>query len=634
MYIRRTKTKTLDHGGGYYTYRIVESVRVGNKVKQKTLLNLGKDFSVAEEHWPLLTKRIEQLIQHPSQKQQELFPLSDELDHILENTAQHLSVQILRKLSSCSGVTAEEIASNIEETDYYTVDINHLEAFEPRTVGVETIAYFVFMQLGLRDKLIELGFNGIDLVAAIGNIIGRMASPGSELHTHGWLKHHSGLGEIIDYDYYDMALTRLYLVSDKLLKHRIEIESFLADREQDLFNLSRSVVLYDLTNTYFEGSCEINPKAQFGRSKEKRNDCPLVTLGMVLDGNGFPLSSQVFAGNASEPNTLETMLNGLDSGSQINDNGVVIMDAGIASEDNIQWLKSQNIHYIVVSRERHKEHPVESDEKVLVRDDRKSKVTVLKKYSKATEETRLYCHSELKEKKEHAIRNRFHQRFEQALTQLHDGLNKKGTVKKYEKIVERIGRLKEKNSRVAQDYIIEVLPDEEKKFAISIKWRRAPQSTDKDRMAGVYCLRTNIHNWSEERLWETYITLTEIEATFRSLKSELGLRPIYHQKEDRVAGHLFITVLAYHLVHTIRYQLKLKDITLSWESIRKVMSTQQRIRVSMPTNENQMIHVRMTTKPEVEQRIIYQALGISSDPIGAYKTIIESKKSVVPTEAA
>ena len=575
------------------------------------------------------------MIQQPTKRQEELFVLSDEIGHSLESAAQHYSAQILRKLAHPVEGDCERSTTLLEETDYHTVDINHLEAFEPRSIGVETLAFFAFMQLRLGEKLTELGFSGLDLAAAIGNIIGRMVSPGSELHTHGWLDHQSALGELVGHEYGNMSLTRLYTVSDKLLGQQTAIESFLADREQDLFNLSRSLVLYDLTNTHFEGSCEMNPKAKRGRSKQKRSDCPLVTLGLVLDGNGFPLHSRVFEGNASEPGTLETMLDELEGdGRSSGDSPIVVMDAGIASDDNVEWLKSQGHRYLVVSREQRKEHPDDNEGTVVVRDDGKNKVTVLKEVCARTGETRLYCHSELKAKKEQGIRNRFHERLEEALTKLHDGLGKKGTVKSYEKVAERIGRLREKNSVVSQDYSIDVIPDEDKEKAVAIKWRRNSKSNDKDHLTGVYCLRTNIKDWSEEKLWETYITLTEIEATFRSLKSELGLRPVYHQKEDRVTGHLFITLLAYHLVHTLRYQLKQKGINLSWESIRKIMSTQQRVRVSMPTNESQMIHIRTTTKAEVEQKIIYQALGIQADPIGSFKTIIDSAKSVVPTEAA
>lgn len=453
-----------------------------------------------------------------------------------------------------------------------------------------------------------------------------MLSPGSELKTHDWLQSRTGLGELLDHDYGNTSLTRLYTVSDKLLKQQTALESFLAKQEQSLFDLNRNIVLYDLTNTYFEGQCQSNANAQFGRSKEKRSDCPLVTLGLVLDGDGFPLSSQVFPGNASEPATLAKMIEGLQvKNTENSEKPVIIMDAGIASADNIAWLIEQDYHYLVVSREQYKKNPREQQNAILVRNTERSNVAVYSETDQETGEIRLYCHSEQKAKKEQAIRNRFHVRMEEALNKLHSGLSKKGTIKKYTKVIERIGRLREKNTHVAQDYTIEVIADPEKNNAIQIEWRRKPQSEIKDKHCGVYCLRTNIPDWPEEQLWSTYTILTEIESTFRSLKTELGLRPVYHQKQDRVTGHLFITLLAYHLVHTLRFQLKQQGINLSWESIRNILSTQQRITITLPTDRHQTIHLRTTTKAEVRQKQIYDALGIKADPLGKNKTRVVEK---------
>ncbi len=622
MYIRRTKTKTLEDGEAYFTYRIVESIRTGKQVKQRTLLNIGKNFAIEQEYWPLLTARIQQLQQGSEPHQQELFDLADDLNQLLEATAQRYSALITAKFS--------HPVESMSSPDYHNVDITHVEALQSRSIGVETLALHAAQQLQLDQKLTALGFNKVDSVAALGSIIGRMVSPGSELHTHDWLQSRSGLGELLDHDFGNTSLTRLYTVSDKLLKHQSALESFLADQEQSLFDLNRNIVLYDLTNTYFEGQCTRNPKAQFGRSKEKRSDCPLVTLGLVLDGDGFPLSSQVFPGNASEPETLALMIEELQSNNP--EKPVIIMDAGIATAENIAWLIEQDYHYLVVSREKHKKNPREQENAIMVRETERSNVAVYREVDAETKETRLYCHSEQKAKKEQAIRNRFHVRMEEALNKLHAGLSKKNTIKKYPKILERIGRLREKNSRVAQDYRIEVIADKEKNNAIRIEWQREPQGEQKDKLCGVYCLRTNIPDWSEEQLWATYTMLTEIEATFRSFKTELGLRPVYHHKEDRVTGHLFITLLAYHLVHTLRYQLKQQGIHLSWESIRNIMSTQQRITITLPTDNDKTIHLRTTTKAEIRQKQIYDALNIKTDPLGKCKTMIDQKKSVVPTE--
>ena len=627
MYILKTKTKFTPDGDGSFTYRIVESFRVGAQVKQRILLNLGKDFAIEQRHWPLLTARIDQLLQGSAPRQAEVFDLADDLGQLLETAAQRYSKLIIAKL-------ARPVDSASPEQDYHRVDINQVEAVQARSIGTETLALHAVMQLQLDQKLTALGFNKIELAAALGSIIGRMVCPGSELQTHDWLQSRTGLGELLDHDYGTTSLTRLYKISDKLLKHQVALEAFLADQEQTLFDLNRSIVLYDLTNTYFEGQCAANPKAKFGRSKEKRSDCPLVTLGLVLDGDGFPLGSQVFPGNASEPATLSLMLDGLQGKNPLTVKPVVIMDAGIASAENIVWLIEQGYQYLVVSRERALTDPRGREDAVIVRQTTHNSVSVYREIDAETGETRLYCHSELKAKKEQGIRNRFHERLEMALDQLHGGLGKKGTIKNYAKILERIGRLREQHSRVASDYKIEVVADDEKNNATAIEWKREPQSEQKDRNCGVYCLRTNIKDWSEQQLWTTYTMLTEIEATFRSLKTDLGLRPVYHQKEDRVTGHLFITLLAYHLVHTLRYQLKQQGINLSWDSIRNIMSTQQRLTITLPTETNKTIHLRTTTKTEVRQQQLFTALSIKPDPLGKCKTVSDNKKSVVPPERA
>lgn len=621
MYIRKTKIKNSKQGEAYYTYRIVESIREGNKVKQKTLLNLGKHFDIDPSHWSALICRIEQLLQSDVEGEQtDLFDLQLELDETLEKAAQRYSAQIIHKQSQPVATAPNKPLSEDSVPHYETVDINDLKALTPRSIGVESMAWHAIKQLQLDKKLTELGFNGKDKAAALGNIIGRMIAPGSERATREWLSSHSALGELIDHDFETTTLTRLYTVGDQLLKSQSTLEDFLYSREKNLFNLNSTIILYDLTNTYFEGTCAANPKAEFGRSKEKRSDCRLVTMGLVLGGEGFPINSRIFNGNASEPKTLQEMIEGLNKDSE--QSPVIVLDAGIASQDNIDWLVENHFQYIVVSRERYKENPQESEGAVYIKDEPGNKITAKRVEDKENEEVLLYCHSEQREQKDAAIRSRFHQRFEEALMKLHQGLSKKGCTKRYEKILESIGRIKQKNTRVAQDYEIEVTSDKDKKNATSIIFKRLEKSQNKDSLNGVYCLRSNILNWTEKELWNTYVMLTDLEATFRSMKTELGLRPVYHQKEERVTAHLFITLLAYHLVHTIRYQLKSKGIDLSWHSIRQLLSTQQRVTISMPTKDKKMIYVRTTSKAEPMQKRLFDALGISTDPIGNVKTII------------
>jgi len=626
MFIRKTKVKSGVNGEAYFSYRLVENVRTDTGVKQRTILNLGKHFDTPPEQWVWLSKRIEEIVgSYQSESQVPLFDINDSIDAELEKAANRYAKLIIQKHSTAINSTDDkdgDVSANSGK-QYEEIDIGSIDALHPRSIGIEAIAWHAIQQLKLDAKLLELGFNRRQMSAAVGSIVGRMAEPGSELGTHDWLQKRTGLGELLDHDFGTLKLGRLYEISDELLKHQTELEQHLADRERNLFQLNRTVVLYDLTNTYFEGQAQGNQKARFGRSKEKRTDCPLVTLGLVLDGQGFPLRSEVFPGNASEPATLKGMLDHLASNSGTDSTiPVVVMDAGLASEENIVWLKAKGYHYIVVSRERKLEIP--DAQGVAVKEDNRNVVTIRRQICPESGEVRLHCHSILKEKKEQSILNRFTQRLEESLEKLRAGLTKKGTTKRYDKVVETVGRLREKNARVAKFYSIEVIADGENRNAIDIQWKLKEKVKESDN-PGTYCLRTNMTDWNESRLWQTYIMLTEIESTFRCMKSELGLRPIYHQKEDRVTGHLFITLLAYHVVHTLRFQLKQKGINLSWECIRRIMGTQQRVTVSMKARNGKTIFLRTSTNAESEQKAIYDALGISDNPVGKRRTDWDAK---------
>ena len=214
------------------------------------------------------------------------------------------------------------------------------------------------------------------------------------------------------------------------------------------------------------------------------------------------------------------------------------------------------------------------------------------------------------------------ERFEQALQKLADGLPKPRTIKKYGKIMERIGRLKQQVGRAAQHYLIEVSEDEDSGNATAITWKRQEKSGSQATHPGVYALRTNIEDWDEETLWRTYTLLTDLEAVFRSLKTELGLRPIYHQKTDRVSGHLFISLLAYHLVHTLRTTLKGEGIHASWTTLRRQLETQQRVTVTLLDRDGNTVHIRKSTRTEPHQKTLYDALGISATPGTSQKTVV------------
>lgn len=605
MYIRRTKTRQTASGESYYTHRLVRSERIGTKVRQRTLLNLGRHFDVEQAHWPAFCAYLDELLKG----QTALLP--PDLPSDAEQQAQHIVARLLAREAPLSTTESAPL-----ERDYQSIDVDSMALVRPRSVGVEQLGLWAMEQTGVIQHLEALGWTGSQRAVGIGLIIGRMAAPGSELATHRWLSETSALGELLGVDYESKHLMQLYRCSDRLMKHRDSIESHLFNRVAELFGLSCTVTLYDLTNTYFEGQAAINPKAKRGRSKEKRSDCPLLTLGLILDGSGFVRRSEVFSGNVSEGTTLETMLRGLQAPS----GALVVMDRGIATEANLIWLRENGYRYLVVSRERDRQF--DSQQAITIKTAGDETIRLHKQLSEDGKEARLYCLSEQRAKKEAGISKRFSERFETALNKMSEGLGRARTTKRIDKLWERIGRLKEKSHGIGQHYQVEIIADDSGEMATEIRWQRQPVEGSQLTDPGVYCLRSNVTDWDEERMWRSYMMLTDLEAVFRSLKSELGLRPIYHHKQIRSDGHLFITVLAYQLVQFIRRRLGHGGRHDSWKRIRQIMNNQRRVTATFRRKDGRTLHIRKATRAESEQQEIYNSLGIDPAPGGVSKTII------------
>lgn len=598
MYIRRVKTRRTASGDTYYSHRLVESRREGARVRQVTLLNLGSHFELPEAQWQPLCLRLSQLLG----QQGVLLPA--DLPEAVEATAQALAARLVAR----SPVTATS------EPDFVEVDVSSMELLQPRSVGVEAIGCHALAQLGLEELLTSLGLNAITRAMVVAQVVGRLAAPGSERSTWDWLNERSALPELLGLSLQDLSVMRLYRAADALLKHQAAIEAQVFTRVQDLFNLPATVSLYDLTNTYFEGAAEANPKAQRGHSKEKRTDCPLLTLGLVLDSSGFVRRSRVLAGNAVECRTLKGMLENLDAP----DGALIVMDRGIATEANLAWLREAGYRYLVVSRERTRVAP---EGELTLTTAGGAPIRVQKVLDEDAGEVRLYCHSAGREQKEISISQRFCARFEAGLQKLADGLTKPRATKTPQIIHERIGKLKQRSFGVGQHYAITVETNAEHTQVTRISWAQQPVAGSMLADPGVYCLRSNETRWDEERLWRTYTMLTDLEAVFRSLKSELGLRPVYHTTEARCDAHLFITVLAYQCVQLIRHQLKEKGIDLSWQRLREILSVQQRITARFNQRDGRTLHVRKATQPEPTLRAIYDALGLDPLPGGTKKRV-------------
>ena len=391
-----------------------------------------------------------------------------------------------------------------------------------------------------------------------------------------------------------------------MLKYRKEIERTLRNSEQELFSLRRSIVLYDVTNTHFEGLCQGNPKAKHGKNKQKRNDCRQVAVGMAFDEHGFALAHEVFEGNIADTKTLLAMLERLDLGDE-KLRPVVILDAGFASEENIRLLEERGCSYIVNitrgSRSRYAEY-FENETFVPLPGRKPEKQVEVKRIDDPENENRrlVLCRSAQRREKEYAIISRAEVRF------LADGdsLRKRietGQLKKSEVIERKIGALLKKHPRVARYY-----KAEHKNHTLYLN-RNDEKLDEALALCGDYVLKTD-KTLKAETLWELYLTLLEAEKGFRILKGILGLRPNFHQLEHRVDGHIFISVLAYHLLRWIGYRLETAGDTRDWRTLRRLLGTHVVLTTRLPLADGREISIRKPSEPDAEQQRIYTQLDI------------------------
>jgi len=605
MFIVTVKKKNKGSPTVFEYQHLVESIRTVNGPRQRFLLALGK-LELPKEEWPLLAKRINDVVHG----QEHLFCDKPEIERLANQYAQAL----LRKY---------ETEYDDTPSDFQKVDINSTITSEQRTIGAEYTSLCFLKKLGLDQLFFELGLSQRETQVAELLIIGRLVHPASERRTHLWGQNVSGLADLLETDFQHLSLNTLYEVSDKIQEHQLSIEAYLAAKERDLFALKEQIILYDLTNTYFEGRALDNPKAKFGISKEKRSDCRLVTLGLIIDGNGFPKCSRIFPGNQSEPKTLLQMVSALTKTTSYKSHNnteqislgkqTVVIDAGIATEANLAELKTGGYHYICVSRS--KPEFTDTGDFMMVKDEPGRTIKV--KRFVENNETYIYCHSEGKQEKEKSMQGRWVQKFEEQLAHISTSIHKKRCTKNYQKVCERIGRLREKYSRIARYYSINVV--EKNGLADQVTWEYVKKQESDQFFSGSYFLRTDRTDLTEKQIWDIYLMLKQMEDTFRALKSEMGLRPIRHKKERRCDSHLFISVLAYHVLHSIITILKQNNIRQRWETIRLLLSTHSISTIKMNMQSGKTLHVRKCSQPEASHKTIYDALRLEYVPCKSRK---------------
>jgi len=603
--IFKTKKST---GERIKNYRLCESYRYDNTVRHQTILHLGSLEDLPDiNQKKALALRINDLVKQSHTGEQDLFKPQDEG---VEKLAQKYFAEIKEK---------ERLDIAVSK-DYHRVDTDSVENKNIRETGAEWLCIQALEQLNMSAFLRQEDWKEEQIQLALTHIISRAAYPASELRTSQWIKQNSSVCELTGYPIEKITKDKLYEISKSLYKVKEHLEKHLSKRTNELFDLTDKIILYDLTNTYFEGSMRSSKIAKFGKSKEKRNDARLIVLAIVINTEGFLKYSQIFEGNTSDSTTLAKIITDLSARTSSNGrHPTVVLDAGIATEDNLKLLKENKFDYMCVSRSGMSKYSVDTNSSpVKILDKKEQPITLQRVTVENSSDTWLRVHSHGKALKESGMNGRFSQRFEQGLSQIKESLSKKSGVKKQEKVWERIGRLKTKYPSIYKHYDIDTEANN-KGIIVNIIWKQKPV----DKNEGYYLLRTTLDEKDEQVQWTIYNVIREIEATFRTLKTDLDLRPIFHKKDESSMAHLHLGLLAYWVVNTIRYQLKQKGIKNEWRDIVRIMNTQKIVTTTMNNEYDQQIVIRQCSEPTEEVTKIYTALQYKSKPF-------TRKKSVVP----
>jgi len=581
MFIR-AKPRVLKSGKKGNTFSLAVSYRVNGDPKQRTILNLGQDFKIPRDRWKTLTRMVEDDLRGAPR-----LPFG-------EQTMEDACKDIVQRLK------AKNYDIHAPQDDRDFIITHEIEHTDSRTVGGERVALKALQLLGFAPLLESLGFKKDHIDWATALVIGRMLSPGSEVHTHQWMTQYSSILELLSATC--PSARTLYDIGDRIYQNHEAIMERLFGNTKNLLGFNDSIILYDLTNTFYMGSAH-GPILKLGRSKEKRSDLPLVTLAVVLDGSGFPRRAKIFPGNVSEPSTLKQVMDQVD-----NKQPTVIMDAGIASEANLAYLKEQNLNWLCVERKKTPTVPKTKPDKVF----RTTTNTQVRAWALGVDnkEQRVYLHSESRQYKNDQILERKRTEFEASIAYLNEGLTVKGRPKNQQVIEKKVGKLTHKYRKVARQYDVKVVQKKDHSNAERIQIKRRSAYDEYSDASGGYILRTSHTDWDCETVARTYWRLGEIEQTFRSMKSDLGLRPFYHRSQAQIEAHLFLSILAFHTAHLIRCKLRAQGVFHSWGRLKVSLNHQTRITTVLPQNKTHCILLKQDVKLKPLQRKIFQAMGL------------------------
>lgn len=600
MFIRKTIKRYKEQV--YTHYLLVETVSTPKGPRQKTICSLGDLSPGPRQKWVGLVGRVEAALRGQ-------VPLG-EPDPLVEG--------IVGRIHSATGQTPRP------DEDVVAVHTDQVSLEAAREAGPVHVGHQMWNRLGLGEILRQAGLSTQARLLSEVMVLNRLVAPCSEHAMHEWVQS-TALSDVLRVDLSELNDEALYRNLDRLHPNRECVEEALRQREQNLFNLDDTYYLYDLTSTYFEGQCLKNPKAQRGYSRDQRPDCKQVVVGLVLDREGFPKAHEVFDGNLQDRASLDDMLGILEKRSGRRGGGTVIVDRGMAYEDNLAQIRARGHHYLVACRQSERQawfDELEDDQgwQELIRQpsprnpaQKKSRVWI--KQAETADHLYVLCRSEGRQAKDQAIRLKQEERLLADLKRLKKRIES-GRLKSPEKIHEALGRIKERYPRVARHWRLAYDADQ-----TTLSWEEDREKRPRAvRLDGTYLLKTDRKDLTAEEAWRLYILLTRVEDAFRDMKSPLSERPIFHQLQRRVETHIFLCVLAYHLLVAIEKSFLDRGIHTSWAALRQQLRTHQVVTAVLPTTDGHLLKIRKSTTPEPQHREIYTVLGLPEEIMTPVKT--------------
>jgi len=568
MFLRSYKRKK--NGKWHEYFSVVENRRVASgKTVQRTVLYLGEITVSQEDTW---RKTLEVFDADSGKRRQKLL--------FADNTP----------IAEC-------------DVDSIKVKLSQMQLCQPRSFGNCWLGCELWQKLGLDEFwTVRLDDSRSDISWAKVLkllVVNRLISPGSEFYIHRQWFDKTAMDELLNTDYRIAAKDRLYRCLDRILEHKEDLCKHLKSKWEDMFGIEFDVLLYDLTSTYFEGLCEQNPKARFGYSRDKRSDCRQVVIALIVTPDGFPIGYEVLPGNTLDKTTLRFFLKKIES-MYGKARRVWVMDRGIPTEDVLSQMRDENIQYLVGTP---RARLNKLQDKLLDLDWKQANDNVAVKLLAEDNELYVLAKSKDRRAKERAIRKYKLRKYLQGLARLRKNCRNR------DRLLERLGALKQQAGRSIKCVDLTIPPQGRRvtpgNFSYSFNRETYKKMILRD---GMYLLRTNLTETRPDVIWERYVLLTQVEAAFKSLKSDLAVRPVYHQIEHRVAAHIFVAFLAYCLMITLRQKLRYYAPGLTGRDVLDKLSAIVMIDVLIPTTDGRTLEMRRHSQPELEQRIILDKL--------------------------